>query len=512
MDRIIGHVNRAGRVENATVPTANDLAQNIDEVADGMMRPIANRTVDVTAIPLNQIQRDVTTRLAAGITDIADRVDDALNNPTGPINLTLRELDGLRRRLSASARSTAGSNPSESAAYEGAARAVRDFVQARYPEYGRMVDVYAANSRMLEGFEHAAAGRRISDVTDTQLARNLRTNEGRVGMRAGELFRQRNIVSTSPAAAIRQARDYAARGALTAPAPTAVGGRAAGTVTENIGEQGAARLADASGAEDAVLTRMLDAGNVNIASTTDEALNAIDTALYGVAAASGGIGPAIKAHFLRKLIGIAPTNVPEHVARNLTEMLFSASPAQTQQALRALERVGLLEQVARLIPEAVGPASGRDRSPKDEVQTPAVPMAELPESQAQLQQLYEAQPGLDDLAARVEQVESAGRQDAVSSKGAVGVMQVMPTTAPEAAAFAGVEFDDELYRTDEAYNRLLGTAYLAKMLEQFDGNQAHALAAYNAGPTAVRKALVRGRNWLSGLPAETQDYVQKILG
>jgi soluble lytic murein transglycosylase len=139
-------------------------------------------------------------------------------------------------------------------------------------------------------------------------------------------------------------------------------------------------------------------------------------------------------------------------------------------------------------------------------------MAELPESQAQLQQLYEAQPGLDDLAARVEQVESAGRQDAVSSKGAVGVMQVMPTTAPEAAAFAGVEFDDELYRTDEAYNRLLGTAYLAKMLEQFDGNQAHALAAYNAGPTAVRKALVRGRNWLSGLPAETQDYVQKILG
>ena len=209
MDRMIGHVNRAGNVNRATVPTANDLAQNIEDVGNGMMRPIANRTVDLTGIPLNPTQRAVTTRLAAGITDIADRVDGALNNPTGPVNLTLRELDGLRRRLSSAARSTAGANPSESAAYEGAARAIRDFVETRYPafgpEYGRMVNVYAANSRMLEGFEHAAAGRRIADVTDTQLARNLRTIEGRIGMRAGELHRQRSAVSASPAAAIRPA-------------------------------------------------------------------------------------------------------------------------------------------------------------------------------------------------------------------------------------------------------------------------------------------------------------------
>ena len=73
-------------------------------------------------------------------------------------------------------------------------------------------------------------------------------------------------------------------------------------------------------------------------------------------------------------------------------------------------------------------------------------------------------------------------------------------------------FDEELYRTDAAYNRLIGAAYLMDMLRRFDGDVTHAVAAYNAGPTAVNRAISKGGDWLGRLPAETQDYVQKVLG
>ena len=57
---------------------------------------------------------------------------------------------------------------------------------------------------------------------------------------------------------------------------------------------------------------------------------------------------------------------------------------------------------------------------------------------------------------------------------------------------------------DPAQNILGGTRYLARLLDQFDGNLELALAAYNAGPTAVKKH--------GGIPPypETQRYVQKI--
>lgn len=118
-----------------------------------------------------------------------------------------------------------------------------------------------------------------------------------------------------------------------------------------------------------------------------------------------------------------------------------------------------------------------------------------------------------ELWARLEQAESGGRQSAVSPKGAVGVAQVMPATAPEAAALAGLPWDENKYRTDANYNRALGQAYLAKKMEEFGGDTAKALAAYNAGAGRVNEAVQKnGANWLSAMPMETQNYVQKILG
>ena len=117
------------------------------------------------------------------------------------------------------------------------------------------------------------------------------------------------------------------------------------------------------------------------------------------------------------------------------------------------------------------------------------------------------------------QQESRGRQFGPdgsplrSRSGAIGIAQVMPGTAPEAARLAGVPFDENRYKSDPAYNRALGEAYYKEMVRQF-GPGEKAVAAYNAGPGRVREAVNQGgeNGWKSRLPAETKDYIQKVSG
>lgn len=100
-----------------------------------------------------------------------------------------------------------------------------------------------------------------------------------------------------------------------------------------------------------------------------------------------------------------------------------------------------------------------------------------------------------------------------SSAGAVGIAQVMPSTGPEAARDAGLPWDPDRFETDPEYNEALGRAYHAKLLRTFGGDERKAIAAYNAGPGRVRRALERGgSNWESLLPAETKDYLRKVTG
>lgn len=94
------------------------------------------------------------------------------------------------------------------------------------------------------------------------------------------------------------------------------------------------------------------------------------------------------------------------------------------------------------------------------------------------------------------QVESAFDQRALSRRGAMGLMQLMPETARD-------------YRISNPWdireNVKGGTAYLRDLLYQFGGDLEKALAAYNAGPSAVKE--------YGGIPPfpETREYVKKVL-
>jgi soluble lytic murein transglycosylase len=99
-----------------------------------------------------------------------------------------------------------------------------------------------------------------------------------------------------------------------------------------------------------------------------------------------------------------------------------------------------------------------------------------------------------------------------SGKGAVGAAQVMRDTGPEAAALAGLPWDENKWKYDPAYNTAIGKAYFQKQLQNNNGDLGKAYAAYNAGPGALKAAVDKGGdNWLAMLPSETQAYVTNNL-
>ena len=117
------------------------------------------------------------------------------------------------------------------------------------------------------------------------------------------------------------------------------------------------------------------------------------------------------------------------------------------------------------------------------------------------------------LAYAVMKAESNFEESAVSSAGAVGLMQLLPSTAQFIAERSGIPFlPERLF--DGEYNTRLGCAYLAYLLERFE--EETALAAYNAGEGTVQgwlsdpRCSEDGRTLFQIPYAETRRYLKKI--
>ncbi|MBX9945236.1 MAG: lytic transglycosylase domain-containing protein, partial [Reyranella sp.] len=126
------------------------------------------------------------------------------------------------------------------------------------------------------------------------------------------------------------------------------------------------------------------------------------------------------------------------------------------------------------------------------------------------------------LALALTRQESSFNAAAVSTSGALGLMQLLPGTARDVAGRAGVPFVQDKLTRDPAYNVQLGSQYMAEMLQRFGGSYEIALAAYNAGPNRVARWLETigdpraGRidmvDWIEMIPfRETRNYVQRVM-
>lgn len=195
---------------------------------------------------------------------------------------------------------------------------------------------------------------------------------------------------------------------------------------------------------------------------------------------------------LSGLLGLlAPLAVPPpaHAAQVRTERVIEVRPGEngrlevTNEGTRSIRR-------SDPRPRAAGQVVHADRQAPEVRRLPPRELAELIHSAA-------LETDLDPkLVEAVIQAESAWNVRAVSRRGALGLMQIMPATARDLSL-------EQPF--DAAENIRAGTEYLRRMLDLFDGDVVLALAAYNAGPTTVTT--------YGGVPPfrETVSYVRRVL-
>lgn len=129
-------------------------------------------------------------------------------------------------------------------------------------------------------------------------------------------------------------------------------------------------------------------------------------------------------------------------------------------------------------------------------------------------QRYELDPGL---IYGVIRQESIFMEDAVSSVGAMGLMQLMPATGKQTARALNIRYGNSQALLQSEQNIQLGSAYLNNLMARYNGSPVLAAAAYNAGPQRVSRWLPNKGDmdailWTELIPfKETRKYVRRVL-
>lgn len=405
---------------------------------------------------------------------------------------------------------------------------VMDAIETKSPKaaaaVGKMRDTFARRARMVEGMAEGGRTRtrEAIPVETSAQARTVRnafeTPEGEAGRVVGQ------------ANALDRELGGTTQDALRTVGNIAESGQTQAALRGNLGPDAAAKITGAAEAQAQSVRNLMALSKESSNSAESLGTEEIGRMLLALNPASM---PTTKLFAISRITSLM--HLPEQRAKQLVDMLFSQDAAMTNRAIGLLNRAGnpgreTLQAIAKgaraglMAEQALGdglPGSGSSMSPIPEASAAETDPEEIPvDGEPQEGGSYDEMladwyanedPEIVDLIERQSGQESGGEQfddegnPLESSAGAIGVMQVMPDTAPEAAKLAGLPWDEDAYRYDPAYNKLIGIAYMKEMLRRFDGDVELALAAYNAGPGAVEAA--------GGVPDydETRHYVANIM-
>ena len=221
--------------------------------------------------------------------------------------------------------------------------------------------------------------------------------------------------------------------------------------------------------------------------------------LHGGAAARVNCYLMTGIRILALILAASPVFGGEYVVFSSGLKLHADRHEQTGATIRLFRSGGVIEVPTKLVAgfeeeDFVPPAEARPAASQAAPAAESLP--QLPQDPRAMVREAALRSGLPpEFVESVAQIESGFRPGAVSPKGAMGVMQLMPGTARMLGADPA----------DTAQNIDAGTRLLRELLLKYDGDVVKALAAYNAGEGAVER--------YQGLPPynETRWYVKKVI-
>ena len=195
-----------------------------------------------------------------------------------------------------------------------------------------------------------------------------------------------------------------------------------------------------------------------------------------------------------------PTDLPDWTKEQAKPAAEPPSTEDLVNQLVSLGQAGDKASIETLLKTLTGGQQAAPTPLPDKVEQPLQLQGDVSSMATQAADAIGVDPNL---VLKVIKQESGGKADAVSSVGALGLMQLMPDTAKD----LGVD------PNDPAQNIQGGVTYLKQQLDRFGGDQRKALAAYNWGPANLQRAIDKwGDQWDQHLPDETENYIKSILG